>query len=100
MSSDRPLISVITLNWNTTDVTCAFLRSIAEQNTYPNIEVIVVDNASREDPSDACREVFPAVRMVRNATNLGFSAGNNAGLRIARGDYFFIVNNDTEFTPG
>ena len=100
MSSDRPLISVITLNWNTTNVTCAFLRSIGEQNTYPNIEVIVVDNASREDPSDACREAFPAVRMVRNATNLGFSAGNNAGLRIARGDYFFIVNNDTEFTPG
>ena len=100
MSKDHPLISLIALNWNTTSVTVAFLRSVAEMNTYPNVEVIVVDNASREDPSEACREAYPGVRVIRNTENLGFSGGNNSGLRIARGDYFFIVNNDTEFTPG
>ena len=100
MSYDRPLISVVTLNWNTIPVTVAFLRSIAEQNNYPRLEVIVVDNASEEDPSEACREAYPDVKMIRNTKNLGFSGGNNAGLRVATGDYFFIVNNDTEFTPG
>ena len=94
-----PLISIITLNWNGTAVTCDLLRSIKEQNTYSNIEVIVVDNASREDPGEACLAIYPDVRIVRNDANLGFAGGNNAGIRAARGDYFFIVNNDTEFTP-
>lgn len=100
MSDDCPLISVITLNWNTTAVTTDFLRSVRRENTYDNIEVIVVDNASEQDPSDAFREAYPGVRVIRNAANLGFSGGNNVGLRVAFGDYFFIVNNDTEFTPG
>jgi GT2 family glycosyltransferase len=100
MLNDRPLISIIALNWNTTPVTQAFLSSIAECNTYSNIEVIIVDNASREDPSEAFRAVYPAVKVIRNSDNLGFSGGNNVGLRAAGGDYFFIVNNDTEFTPG
>jgi GT2 family glycosyltransferase len=95
-----PLISIITLNWNTTDVTCEFLRSIREQNKYPHIEVIVVDNASREDPTAAFLAVYPDAIVIRNEANLGFSAGNNAGIRAAKGEYLFIVNNDTEFTPG
>jgi GT2 family glycosyltransferase len=95
-----PLISIISLNWNTTDITCDFLHSIREQNTYKNIEVILVDNASREDPTAAFQAVYPEVRVIRNARNLGFSAGNNVGIRAARGEYLFIVNNDTEFTAG
>jgi len=95
-----PLISIITLNWNTTDVTCEFLRSILQQNKYPHIEVIVVDNASREDPTAAFLAVYPDAIVIRNEANLGFSAGNNAGIRAAKGAYLFIVNNDTEFTPG
>jgi GT2 family glycosyltransferase len=100
MSHDLPLISVITLNYNTAPVTAAFLRSIAEENTYSNVEVIVVDNASREDPAKACLEAYPGVRVIRNSENLVFSGGNNVGLKAASGEYFFIVNNDTEFTPG
>jgi len=94
-----PLVSIITLNWNGTAVTCDLLRSIKEQNTYSNIEVIVVDNASREDPGEACLAIYPDARIVPTGSNLGFAGGNNAGIRAARGDYFFIVNNDTEFTP-
>ncbi|HLZ90026.1 MAG TPA: glycosyltransferase family 2 protein [Puia sp.] len=100
MLKDRPLISIIALNWNTTAITCDFLVSIREQNSYPNIEVIVVDNASNEDPTSAFLQVYPEAKVVRNPRNLGFSAGNNAGIRKAAGDYLFIVNNDTEFTPG
>src|SRR5262249_2875945 len=100
MLRDRPLISIIALNWNNTAITCDFLNSIRNQNTYTNIEVIVVDNASNEDPSSAFLQVYPEAIIVRNPRNLGFSAGNNAGIRRASGDYLFIVNNDTEFTPG
>ncbi|HLO80563.1 MAG TPA: glycosyltransferase family 2 protein [Chitinophagaceae bacterium] len=95
-----PLVSIIALNYNNTAVTVEFLRSIREHCRYPAIEVIVVDNGSAEDPSLSCKAEYPEVNMVLTGANLGFSAGNNAGIRIAKGEYFFIVNNDTEFTPG
>ena len=100
MLKDNPLISIVTLTWNTTEVTIDFLRSLNEQNTYKNLEVIVVDNGSREDPTAAFTAVYPAIKLIRNPKNLGFTGGNNVGIRAATGDYLFIVNNDTEFTPG
>jgi hypothetical protein len=100
MLKDNPLISIVTLTWNTTEVTVDFLRSLNEQNTYKNVEVIVVDNGSREDPTAALTAVYPAIKLIRNPKNLGFTGGNNVGIRAATGDYLFIVNNDTEVTPG
>lgn len=98
--SNEPLVSIITLNYNGTAVTCDLLRSITEQNTYKNIEVIVVDNASNDDPTLAFLSVYPDARVIRTPQNLGFSGGNNVGIQAAKGDYLFLVNNDTEFTPG
>lgn len=100
MLKATPLISIITLNWNTTSVTCDLLLSIREKNTYLPIEVIVVDNASTDDPTSAFRAAYPGVLVIRNDKNLGFAGGNNVGIRAAKGDYLFIVNNDTEFTNG
>jgi GT2 family glycosyltransferase len=100
MPEVQPLVSIVALNWNTHSVTCDFLRSIKSQCTYKNIEVIVVDNYSKDDPSELFRSIYPEARIIRNDANLGFSGGNNVGIRAAKGDYLFIVNNDTEFTPG
>src|SRR5690349_18087120 len=100
MLADQPLVSIVTLNWNGHEVTAECLRSIQTQNTYANIEVIVVDNASTTDPTGFFKEVYPGVRVIRTSSNLGFSGGNNAGIREAKGEFLFIVNNDTEFTPG
>ncbi|MDP4150142.1 MAG: glycosyltransferase family 2 protein [Bacteroidota bacterium] len=100
MLKDNPLISIVTLTWNTTSITCDFLRSINEHGTYKNIEVIVVDNGSKEDPTEVFKAIYPAVKVICNGKNLGFTGGNNVGIRAAKGDYLFIVNNDTEFTPG
>jgi GT2 family glycosyltransferase len=94
-----PLVSIVAVNWNTPEVTIEFLRSIQQYNTYPNIEVVIVDNASNEDPTGAFVSVYPECRIVRTAANLGFGGGNNAGIRVAKGEYIFFVNNDTEFTP-
>jgi hypothetical protein len=93
------LISIITINYNQAELTRQFLES-ARKLTYPNYEVIVVDNASAQplreiiDPTN-----YPFLRLIRTETNLGFTGGNNVGMEAARGDYFFIVNNDTELTP-
>ena len=78
MLKETPLISIITLNWNTTPLTCDFLRSINEKNSYPHIEVIVVDNASTDDPSLSFESILPEVRVIRNDSNLGFAGGNNS----------------------
>src|SRR5258708_35874304 len=99
MGISLPLVSIIAVNYNNTPVTTQFLRSIKEQNTYDNIEVILVDNGSADDPSAACREVYPQVRVVLTGQNRGFAGGNNAGIRIARGDYLFMGNNVTGSTP-
>lgn len=100
MPEIQPLVSIIALNWNTHSVTCDFLKSIRENCTYPNIEVIIVDNASDDDPTSLFQSSFPGLQVIRNERNLGFSGGNNIGIRKAKGDFLFIVNNDTEFTPG
>jgi hypothetical protein len=76
------------------------LASIKEHNSYQNIEVIIVDNCSAEDPTEQFSSVLPSAKIIRNPKNLGFSGGNNVGIKAASGDYLFIVNNDTEFTPG
>lgn len=95
-----PLVSIVTLTWNTTDITIEFLRSLNEHCTYPNLEVIIVDNGSKEDPTGVFKSIYPNAIVLRNEKNLGFTGGNNVGIKAAKGDYLFIVNNDTEFTPG
>lgn len=95
---NRPLISVITLNWNQVDVTCEFLES-TKKLTYRNFEVLVCDMNSDINPADKINSLdIPNVRVLNSDKNLGFAAGNNWGMRQAKGDFIFIVNNDTEVT--
>jgi GT2 family glycosyltransferase len=63
--------------------------------SYPNIEVIIVDNASREDPTSIV-ENHPWIKFIRSERNLGFAGGNNLGFKVAAGKYFLMLNNDTE----
>lgn len=95
-----PKVSIVTLTWNTTEITIDFLKSLNEYCTYPNLEVIIVDNGSKEDPTAAFKSIYPSAIVLVNEKNLGFTGGNNVGIKAATGDYLFIVNNDTEFTPG
>ena len=95
--SNSPLISLITLNYNNTPITCEFLVS-TKILEYPNYEIIVVDNASDQDPTDQLLEARSDTKVYVLEENLGFTGGNNFGIEKAKGDYFFIVNNDTEVT--
>jgi GT2 family glycosyltransferase len=95
---ELPLISLVTLNYNQTDVTCALLESTKKLN-YRNFETIVVDNASSIDPTSRfLAGGYPNIKVLRSEENLGFTGGNNLGMRAAKGEYIFIVNNDTELT--
>lgn len=93
-------VSIITVNFNHSYVTDELLNSIRDKNSYTNIEIIVVDNGSKEDPVPQWKVKYPEAIFIRSATNLGFAGGNNLGLSVATGDYLFFVNNDTEFTEG
>jgi GT2 family glycosyltransferase len=95
MGSDVPLISILTINYNNYEITRQFLRSLSKL-TYRNFEVLVIDNASAEDTNEKIKAEFPFVRIFRTTKNLGFAGGNNLGMKLAKGDYVFIVNNDTE----
>jgi hypothetical protein len=61
------------------------------------MEVIVVDNASRQDEATALQNRHPHAKVIRSDKNLGFAGGNNLGIKEARGKYIFLVNNDTAF---
>ncbi len=94
-----PLVSIVTINYNQTDTTCAFLDS-ARRLTYPNYEIIVVDNASEINPAEQIRQGgYTHIQLISNSENLGFTGGNNVGIAAAKGEFIFIVNNDTELTP-
>ena len=93
-----PLVSIISVNYNTDSVTADMLHSL-QVVTYPNIEVIVVDNASATDAS-YLTQLFPHIKFIQNPVNEGFAGGNNRGIEQANGDIILLLNNDTEVAPG
>ncbi|NII23647.1 glycosyltransferase family 2 protein [Pseudoflavitalea sp. X16] len=98
MRKDQPFISIITLNYNQTDVTCDFLASTRNLK-YRNFEILVCDMASAVDPTPKIETGnYPNTRLLLSKENLGFAGGNNWGMRQAKGDFMFIVNNDTVVT--
>jgi GT2 family glycosyltransferase len=95
-ASTRVALSVVVLNWNAAHYLRAALSSLVGQNWKHNIEVIVVDNASKLDDSvDIVRGEYSQVRLLALEKNIGFAAGNNAALPYARGDYLLFLNPDT-----
>lgn len=98
-----PLVSVIVVTYNNLELTKTCLASLDAYTHYPNLEIIVVDNAS-SDGSPAFLEQWvkgaPNRKLILNDDNRGFAAANNQGLAIAQGGYLTLLNNDTHVTRG
>ncbi|MCL6512693.1 MAG: glycosyltransferase family 2 protein [Anaerolineae bacterium] len=92
--------SVIIVNYNGAHFLPACLDALHRQ-TYPadRYEVIVADNGSTDDSLELLRDAYPWVKVYQTGSNLGFAGGNNAAIRIARGDYIILLNNDTAAAP-
>jgi GT2 family glycosyltransferase len=85
-------VSIITINYNGLEDTCALIETIPFNE---NMEVIVVDNASKNQEADTIAKRYPRVKVIRSERNLGFAGGNNLGIQAAQGKYLFLINNDT-----
>ena len=101
---DLPLVSIVILSYGDPALSKASIHSLFEHGpTWPNMEVLVVDNGSPSASLDDIRSFasgYPNVHVVENGENLGFARGNNVGLDRATGEYVVLLNNDTYVAPG
>lgn len=86
-------LSIITINYNGLKDTCELLETLPLEDN--SLEVIVVDNASKENEASIIEQRYPMVKVIRSPQNLGFAGGNNLGIKAAHGRYMFFLNNDT-----
>lgn len=94
----HPKVSVVIVNYNVKELILTCLRTLYQYHTELSIEVIVVDNQSKDGSCDAIKSEFPEVVLIENQENAGFPKGNNQGFAVAKGNYIFMLNPDTEFT--
>lgn len=91
---DKPLVSVIIVNWNGRRYLEDCLGSLAK-STYRNIEIFFVDNASTDDSVSYVKEKFPGINIIENLRNLGFAEGHKVAYKKAKGEAILLLSTDT-----
>lgn len=101
VASGQPLVSVVVLTASGSRHLPDCLDALRSHDwPVDRTDVIVVDNGSSEDPTATAQRHYPGVRVIRLGRNVGFSGGNNAGARAARGEWLVFLNDDTRVSPG
>jgi len=101
-TKSHPPVSCIVLNWNGWADTIECLDTL-KKCRYPRLTIIVVDNGSTDDSVARIKAARPDILILESGNNLGFSGGNNIGIRHALdngADYFWLLNNDARPAPG
>jgi hypothetical protein len=91
-----PTVFAIVLNWNNAPDTVACLASLRQMD-YPDCEILVVDNGSQDGSVDQIRQRFPTLMILALEKNLGYTGGNNQGIKFALNhgcDYIWLLNDD------
>jgi GT2 family glycosyltransferase len=97
----QPSVSIIILNWNNAPDTLNCLDSIFAQN-YQNYHTIIVDNGSMDNSTAIIQEKYPKIEILRTGRNLGYTGGNNYGIRHllqTSCDYIWLLNDDVVISP-
>ena len=90
----KKMVTALILNWNGKEYLEPCIASL-EAQTYPHLNILVVDNASEDGSADRLEHEHPGLRLITNDTNLGFGGGNNVGIQAIDTPYILMVNNDT-----
>lgn len=99
LMKELPLVSIVSVQYGHPDVTLEMIQSL-KQISYPNFEIIIVDNASPNGNPDIVKEKYSDIVYIKSDENLGFAGGNNLGFDVAKGKYILMLNNDTEVEVG
>ena len=91
-------VSVILVTWNSLSYLPRCFECLGRQ-TFSELELIVVDNGSRDGSLEWLREHSPAARVIENSENRGFCVANNQGIEAATGDYILLLNTDVFLEP-
>lgn len=91
-------VAVVILNWNGKKFLEKFLPSFIE-HSKEEAEIIVADNASKDDSVAFLKSAYPSIRIIQNPKNLGFAGGYNAALKQVDASYYILINSDIEVTP-
>ncbi|MBD8500981.1 glycosyltransferase family 2 protein [Paenibacillus arenosi] len=92
-------LSIIIVNYNTKQLTLNCIASVLHSVTEYKYEIILMDNASRDDTVVAVKQQYPYIHLIENKDNLGFSKANNQGMHVAKGRYILLLNSDTIVQP-
>ncbi|MCC5603687.1 glycosyltransferase family 2 protein [Nostoc favosum] len=91
-------VSIILVNYNGADVLIDCLNSLEKFIPKDNCEIILVDNNSQDNSIDIVDNKFPGIKLIKLPKNVGFGAGNNAGAKVAKGEFLLLLNTDTILT--
>ena len=92
-------ISVCIVNWNTREPLATCLKTLRAQKLPPDMQIIVVDNASTDGSAEMVRRDFPQVQLLPQPVNRMFGPGMNLAAAQATGRHVLLLNSDTEVTP-
>ncbi len=91
-------LSIVIVSFNTKNLLSQCLQSINDQKLSINYEIIIVDNASTDGSVEMVRKLIKKkklIKLIENKKNLGFAKANNQGIKMAKGEYIFLLNSDT-----